>query len=78
LYGFLYEFPKDLPLGKRELSLGFYRPVTFYFGKIFSFLPGIVAEVVITTSIFYFIVGLHVFNGLGYLVTISQKATPKN
>jgi ABC-type multidrug transport system permease subunit len=78
LYGFLYEIPKDLPLGKREHSLGFYHPATFYLGKTLSFLPGIAAEVVITTSIFYFIVGLHVYNGLGFLVTISHKIIPES
>ena len=71
MYGFLYEFPKDLALGRREVAAGFYQPTSFYLGKIISFIPGILFEVILTTSIFYFVVGLHVFNPFGFLVTLA-------
>jgi hypothetical protein len=71
LYGFLYEFPRSLPLGRREVAGGFYRPTVFYLGKMISFMPGILFETIVTTTVFYFIVGLHLLNGFGYLVTLS-------
>jgi hypothetical protein len=75
MYGFLYEFPKCLALGKREVAAGFYQPTALYLGKIISFIPGILFEIVLTTSIFYFVVGLHVFNLFGFLVTLAVGFT---